>query len=558
MPMLELFIKYWEEIKMKKTLYYNGQIHCMDSKNSQVEAIGIEGNKICYLGNKKDGLAAMGTPIDLVDLEGSCVIPGFNDSHLHLLAYGKSLSEVALQNCKSRQDVIQTARDFLIKYPKKEGQWLIGRGWNEEHFDDKQELTKTDLNEISDSIPILFHRACLHTAVANDAALTLASINENTIIQDGKVELHNGKLTGVLREYAVTPVNQAIPKDSKEDKKRAVLLALKKLNDYGITSIHTDDLARDNGGLEMLDIYQELEKEEKLTIRLSIQYRIEHLEDVEFFFKGNFAKRYNSKYIKINALKLLGDGSLGGKTAALNEPYEGSNQKGMLLFTQEELEQIILIAHSHHMPVVIHAIGDRTINMALAAFEKAQKLYPDIKDIRHGIIHCQIMTQRELDKFEKLKVIAYIQPIFLLADYKIVRRFVGEKRERTSYQWKEFLKRGIPLAISTDCPVEDPNPFPNIYCGVARKDFDGKPEEGWMMDQAISISESLYAYTYMGAYASYDESEKGSLEIGKKADFAVLNNDLFTIPVGNIPAIQVKDLIFDGVYVKFDIRKLEE
>lgn len=538
---------------MKKTLYYNGQIHCMDAKNSQVEAIGIEGNKICYLGNKQDGLSALGTSVDLVDLEGSCVIPGFNDSHLHLLAYGKSLSEVALQNCKSRAEVIQTAKDFLTKYPKKEGQWLVGRGWNEENFEDKQELTKTDLNQISDSIPILFHRACIHSAVANDVALKLASINENTIIQDGKVELDNGKLTGVLREYAITPVNQAIPKDSREDKKKAVLLALSRLSDYGITSIHTDDLARDNGGLEMLDIYQELEKEGKLNIRLSIQYRIEHLEDVEVFFQGNFAERYNSNYIKINALKLLGDGSLGGKTAALEEPYEGSDQKGMLLFSKEELEQIILIAHSHHMPVVIHAIGDRTINMALEAFEKAQKHYPDIKDIRHGIIHCQIMTQRELDKFEELKVIAYIQPLFLLADYKIVRRFVGEKRERTSYQWKELLNRGIPLAISTDCPVEDPNPFPNIYCAVARKDFDGKPEEGWMMDQALSISESLYAYTYMGAYASYDEGEKGSLELGKKADFAVLENDLFTAPAGDIPAIQVKKLIFDGVQLNLTV-----
>lgn len=528
------------------TLYINGKIHLMNRENRLVEAIGISGNAISFVGTGTEAMKKKSKETKIIDLKGGCVIPGFIDTHMHLLAYGQSLSQLNLSACCSQKEVVEISREFLEKYPKEQGQWLIGKGWNQRNFANGRELTKQDLDQISTTVPIIFYRACLHTAVCNSRGLEMARINARTEIDDGVVEVKNGQTTGILREYAITQVNRRIPEPTYQEKKQAVLLALSKLSQYGITTVHTDDLAKDNGGMEMLDIYKELENEGKLRVRLRIQCRVESVEEARDFIKERLDLRYNTTWIKISGLKLLGDGSLGGKTAALKEPYQGEVTRGMTLFSQEELNEIYLVAHSNHIPVLIHAIGDRTVAMAQEAIRMAKKQYPQIRDVRHGIIHCQIMGKEEQLGFKELKIVAYVQPVFILADHKIVQEYVGERREHTSYSWKTMLDQGTIVVFSSDSPVEDPNPYVNIYCAIERKDLNGNPEEGWLPQERFTLLEALKAYTSDGAYASYDEQTIGQLVVGRKADFLVFANNLFEESVDNLISMKPVMSVVDG------------
>lgn len=521
---------------MTNRIFYNGNIYTADKNNSVAEAMYIEGDKIKFIGTNKDVEKYEHMADGIIDLNKKTVIPGIIDSHIHLLAYGKSLSEVNLSGCKSIDEVIEVSKKFISDNKVDSNQWLIGLGWNQENFDCKRMLTKFDLDKISKDIPILFRRACLHISTCNTKALELAGITKDTVIEGGEVDVVNNDTTGILRENAANLVEDYIPKATREDKKAYALKGLERLSSYGITGIHTDDLGKDNGGLEMLDIYKELDMEGKLSLRLYIQSRITNFDEAKNYFDVGFNKYIGSENFKLGSIKLLGDGSLGGQTAAMNEPYENSAETGIALFTQEELDKIVDLAHLNNVAVVIHAIGDRIIDMAIKSFIKAMKKYPNQK-VRHGIVHCQITSQEALEKIKDNNILAYIQPIFVASDSKVVEKRVGKERTKYSYNWKTLNDGGVVLTFGTDSPVESPNPYENIYCAVTRKDLEGKPEGGFLPEQYLTVEESIKAYTINSAFASYDENIKGSLEVGKFADFAVLSDNIFEIDKDEIKDI---------------------
>jgi predicted amidohydrolase YtcJ len=411
--------------------------------------------------------------------------------------------------------------------------------------------TKHDLDRISKEIPIYFKRACLHIAVCNSKLLEMADITKDTKVAGGEIDVVDGDTSGILRENAMNLISAYMPEHTRTDKKAYVLKAIENLISYGITGVHTDDLGANNGGLEMLEIYKELDMEKRLKLRLYIQSRITSYDEAKKYFELDFNKYQGNEHFKLGSVKLLADGSLGGQTAAMNEPYENTSETGIALFSQEEMDNIVDLAHKNSVPVVVHAIGDKTIDMTIKSFEKSMKKYPEIK-VRHGVVHCQITSEEALKKVKVNNILAYIQPIFIAADSKVVEKRVGIKRTKHSYNWKKLQDDGVVLTFSCDSPVESPNPYENIYCAVTRKDLEGKPEQGFLAEQALNVIDSIRAYTINSAYASYEEDIKGSLEIGKVADFAVLSDNIFEISSDKIKDIScvmtVKggEIVFDN------------
>lgn len=522
---------------MANRIFYNGYIYTLNRRNTVAEAMYIENDKIKFIGTNEEVQKFEFKADGIIDLNKRTVVPGFIDSHMHLLACGDSLNQVNLSECKSIDEVISVCKRFMIDNKIDDTKWLVGFGWNQENFVEKRMLTKHDLDKISRDIPIVLNRACLHVLTCNSKALDIANITNQTVIEGGEVGIANNDTTGILSENAASLIDIYMPKLTREDKKDLVLKAMDRLSSYGVTTVHTDDLGIENGGLEMLDIFKELEEEDRLKVRICVQSRITSIEEARNYFDVGYDKYKGSEYYKINSIKLLGDGSLGGQTAAMNEPYENSNNIGIALFTQDELDDIVELAHIHDVPVVIHAIGDRTIDMAINSFEKAKKKYP-AHNVRHGVVHCQITSKEALDRIKENKILAYIQPIFVAADSKIVERVVGKERAKYSYNWKTLNDSKVLITFGTDSPVESPNPYENIYCAVTRQDLEGKPEGGFNTHQCLTVEESMKAYTLNGAYASYEEDIKGSLEVDKLADFTVLSDNIFEVKKSDIKNIK--------------------
>ncbi len=531
-----------------KRIFYNGKIYTLDKKNSVAEALYVEGNIIKKAGTKEEIMRYKNDGTTLTDLGGKTVVPGFNDSHMHLMVYGKSMNEVDLNGVKSVEEIIKRGQDFLKSMKLAPGQWLIGAGWNHELFEDKKMPTKEDLDQISKDIPIVFSRVCHHIDSCNTKALELGKITKDLVIEDGEIELVDGEVTGVLKENAVRYMRGFAPELSKEQKKSFIEKAVKKLTTYGITSIHSDDIL-DNDAYEILDIYKELEEEGKLDVRVYLQCRFKSPEELQEFIDSGYSPGTGSNNYKVGSLKLLADGSLGGRTAALYTSYEDDpGNFGILNITEGMLNKMIKTAHDNDMAVAIHGIGDKTIDMAIRGIAKAQEENPK-KDIRHSIIHCQITTKEALDEMAKNNIAAFIQPIFIASDSKIAESRVGKVRAKYSYNWKTLLDKGVKLSFGTDCPIETPNPFENIYCAVNRCDIEGKPEGGWMPEENLTVEESVRAYTEISAWGSYEENIKGTIEEGKLADMAVLSEDIFTVPSMEIKDIECVMTIKDGVVV---------
>lgn len=534
---------------MTNRVYYNGNIYTADKDNTFAQAMYIENEKIKFIGTNEQVQRYESCATGIIDLNKRTVIPGLIDSHIHLLAYSKSLDEINLSSCKSIDELIEVSKKFISKHNNLK--CLIGYAWNQENFDSKVMPTKNDLDKISKDIPIYFKRACLHVAVCNSKLLEMAHITKHTKIDGGEIDVVDDDTIGILRENAMNLINEYIPEHTRADKKAYVLKAIEKLVSYGITGVHTDDLGNNNGGIEMLDIYKELDMEKRLKLRIYIQSRITSYDEAKEYFKLNFNKYQGNEHFKIGSIKLLADGSLGGQTAAMNEPYENTLETGITLFTQEEMDNIVDLAHKNSVSVVVHAIGDKTIDMTIKSIEKVIKKYPEIK-VRHGIVHCQITSEEALRKIKENNILAYIQPIFIAADSKVVEKRVGKERTKHSYNWKRLQDDGVVLTFSCDSPVESPNPYENIYCAVTRKDLEGKPEEGFLAEQALNVVDSIKAYTINSAYASYEEDIKGSLEVGKLADFTVLSDNIFEISpdrikdISCVMAVKGGEIVFDN------------
>lgn len=532
-------------------IFYNGIIHTMDKAVPKAEAVAVKDGIIIRVGSNEDVLKLRTESTAMYDMDGKTMFPGFCDSHMHLLSYGYSLEKVNLYSAKSMDDLIKLGQDFLKEHPGLT--WLQGRGWNTDDWEDKRYPNRYDLDKITTEIPMFYTRSCAHIISVNSKALEVMGVTRDTPqVPGGSIEKDiNGEPLGIFAEAARDLIYNALPKLTVSDIKRLIVKGAKEVLSCGITTVHTDDFEAIAAGeyQKVLDAYHQLEQEGNLPVRIYEQCLLASVPLLEKFLSEGHHTNEGSPMFRIGTLKLLVDGSLGGKTAFLRKPYKNDpSTKGIATFTQEELDKLVSMAQASGLMISPHNIGDGAMEMDLNAIEKAQIQYPRA-DMRHALIHCQITDLDLLKRCRDLNVVMHVQPAFIDSDMHIVKDYVGEELEKSSYAWKTMMDMGLPVAFGSDAPVISFNVMDGIYCAVTRKDLKGFPESGWLPDQKMSVYDAVYAYTMGGAYASYDEGKKGSIRNGKYADFAVLDKDVFSVPEEEIKDIKVCMTVLDGKVV---------
>ncbi|MEW9122862.1 MAG: amidohydrolase [Thermotaleaceae bacterium] len=532
------------------SIFLNGKIYTLEESCPLVEAVGVKDGRIIKIGSNKELKSLQCEHTKVIDLEQKTVFPGFHDSHMHLLGFGASLQKIDLTGTESIEAVIQRGKAFIQEKSLEKDRWVEGRGWNQDFFVEKRFPTRYDLDQISVEYPICVTRACGHVAVVNSKALALMGVQRDTPqIEGGSFDVdEKGEPLGIFRENALMFIYNHIPEPDIEDIEKMIVDGAKLALAQGITSIQTDDFeALPVKNFEkIIQAYQQLADKQELPVRIYEQCLLPTTEKLERFLQLGYHTGVGDDFFKIGPLKLLCDGSLGARTAYLQEPYsDDPNTCGILVYTQEELDHLVDMAHRAGMQVAIHCIGDKIMYMAFDSIEKTQRCNPR-KDPRHSIIHCQITDEILLNKYKELDVIAHIQPIFIHYDLHIVEDRVGKERARTSYNWGTMVKKGVHIACGSDCPVEPLDVLPGIYTAVTRKDLNGYPPSGWMPEQRLTVQEAIYGFTMGAAYAAFQEDFKGSLTPGKAADFVVLSEDIMEIEPDRIKDIQVLMTVVDG------------
>ncbi|MGA7358249.1 MAG: amidohydrolase [Candidatus Sulfotelmatobacter sp.] len=534
------------------TIYVHANVYTGVPSNAQFssilreEAIAVRGDRIQAVGKNGDIEKLKGPQTQVIDLGGHFVMPGFNDAHLHLADAGLQKLNVDLTGVRTLDEFRQ--RVLAKVETAKPGEWILGGGWDETMWAVKALPSRWDLDEVSGGHPVILDRVDGHLAVANTRALRLASITiASRDPQGGQIDRDaNGQPTGILRDTAQGAVRTVIPQPTHEARRHGIEVALADLAEQGVTS--AQDYSPD---WQNFQIYEELEKDGKLTARISEWLPFD--DSIEELQKKRDSHPQSDLMLHTGMLKGFMDGSLGGHTAALLEPYaDDPNNSGLPRYETAKLNDMARERVLAGFQLGFHAIGDKGVQMALDAFAEAEKVAREQKakaanggdDYRLRIEHAQVTTPAQIVRFKELKVIASMQPSHVLTDMRWAQDRLGPKRAATSYAWAAFLNKGVPLAFGTDYPVEPVTPFRGLYAAVTRKSEDGKqqyfPEQKLTMDQAIA------AYTTGSAFAEFEEKEKGKLEPGMLADFIVLDRDVTASSTEKVLATKVLRTVVGG------------
>ena len=533
----------------------NAKIATMDEQNPTATSAVVIGDFFAYVGDEQGAAAFLAEhpqkELTELDCKGQFLLPGFNDSHMHFMHYAKTKMGAELFSCTSMADLVQRMKDYFEnRYDKTSGLWIVGEGWNQDNFtDEKRFPNNRDLDAVTTEYPILVMRTCFHVGAMNSKAMELLGINKDTVGKFGEyAELWpDGTPNGVVKEIVLDDIKCNLPAPSLDQLLEKLIESQTDLFEYGITSVQSDDFKYfpDGGAYDMMARIRKASDEGRFKLRMAEQALMYSLEEMETFFdKNGWDDSFGNRSFKISCIKLLADGSLGARTAYMRQPYaDDPSTKGLALFSQEDLDAMVWKAHENNMAAAIHAIGDGAIEMCLDAIEKARKGMPHLHP-RHGIVHCQITDEKQLQRFKDLDVIAYIQPVFIDYDMHIVFDRVGKELGDTSYAWKTFIESGVQSPFGTDCPVENFDPFRGIYCAATGKDTQGRGP-AWPQ-QVMSRQQALYGYTAAGAYSSFDEKVKGKIQPGMYADFITLDTDLLTCPEEDILKAKVTATYING------------
>ena len=533
----------------------NANIATMDEGNPIADSAVVIGDFFAYVGDEQGAAAFLAEhpQKELIELDckGQFVLPGFNDSHMHFMHYAKTKMGAELFSCTSMADLVARMKDFFEnRYDRSSGLWIVGEGWNQDNFtDEKRFPNHRDLDAVTTEYPILVMRTCFHVGAMNSKAMELLGINKDTVGKFGEyAELWpDGTPNGVVKEIVLDDIKCNLPAPSLDQLLEKLIESQDDLFAYGITSVQSDDFKYfpDGGAYDMMARIRKASDEGRFKLRMAEQALMYSLEEMETFFdKNGWDDSFGNRSFKISCIKLLADGSLGARTAYMRQPYaDDAATKGLALFSQEDLNAMVWKAHENNMAAAIHAIGDGAIEMCLNAIENARKGMPHLHP-RHGIVHCQITDEKQLQRFKDLDVIAYIQPVFIDYDMHIVFDRVGKALGDTSYAWKTLIESGVQSPFGTDCPVENFDPFRGIYCAATGKDTKGNGP-AWPQ-QVLSRQQALYGYTAAGAYGSFDETVKGKIKAGMYADFITVDTDLLTCADKDILKARVTSTYING------------
>ena len=482
-------------------------------------ALAASGGRVQAL--DAEAQAAIGPRTRVVELDGRLAVPGFNDAHVHFLEGGLALLSVDLRDAADEAELARRVGERARTLPA--GEWITGGQWDHEAWPSRQLPGRAALDPLTPGHPVFVRRLDGHMALCNAAALRAAGITRDTPDPPGGTIERGaaGEPTGVLKDKAMDLVRQAMPPRSPERMRLGVAAAMAEAARLGVTTV------QDNSPPESLPVYQELRADGALTVRICAWRPIETLDAL---VAAGVPAGLGDAWLYVGALKLLSDGSLGAGTAAFFEGYtdEPAN-RGLLLKTEQETERLILAADAHGYPLAVHAIGDRANALVLDCFEKARRADPGRRR-RWRIEHAQHVRAADVARFRDLEVVASVQPFHAVDDMRFAERRLGAARAREAYRLRSFQEAGVALAFGTDWYVEPLDPRTVLHAAVLRRGLDGRPAEGWMPQERLTMEEALHAYTAGSAWAEGSEGVKGTLEPGRLADVAVLGDDVLAHP----------------------------
>ena len=501
---------------------YNGNIHTMDKRAPHVEAVAIAGETILNIGSNEAMRALLNEGGRAVDLHGRTVVPGLIDAHLHFLSYGLSLREVDLMNVPSLDAALNKVRVHAASTPA--GQWISGRGWDQMLWPDRAFPTHQDLDRITTEHPVFLRRKCGHAGWANGRALEMAGITAETPNPPGgeiERDPQTGQPNGILKELAMGLIFKLQQEPTHEQAVEAVKTAMQKVHSMGIVGVHNME------GAPALRAFQHLRAAGQLKLRVLQQIPEA---DMDAAIQLGICSGLGDDWIRLGAVKIFADGSLGARSALMVDAYEDEPDNfGIAVATAEHLKQQVERAARAGLAVHIHAIGDQANRNVLDAIEATRQAGIGLH-LRHRIEHAQILHPDDMQRFAALGVIPSMQPIHCTQDITAADANWGE-RCRTAYAWSSLLSTGAVLAFGSDAPVETPDVMQGLYAAVTRRRADGYPgPDGWYPEECLSVQEAVYAYTMGAAYAAGEEMHKGSLTPGKVADVTVLSQDIFELP----------------------------
>ena len=466
-------------------------------------------------------LEAHGRDAKKVDGQGRILLPGLTDAHGHIMGLGYSRMQVDLRGTQTIAEAQERVRAFAMANPQ--ARWLRGSGWNQEIWKLKRFPTAAELDRVAADRPVWLRRVDGHAGWANSQALTLAGITRDTKAPEGgRIERDaQGNPTGVLVDAAMALIDQLVPKPTREESAAALDAVLSELVSVGLTSVH--DAGIDAATFALYRVYADAGK---LSLRINAMIGGVGADFDEIAKHGPLPDD-GSGFLSVRSVKLVADGALGSRGAALLEPYsDAAGNRGLLFQSDKELGAQIEKAQGRGYQVCVHAIGDAGNRAVLDAFSRARRSGPDL---RHRIEHAQVVSLVDIPRFSQLGIIASMQPTHATSDMNMAEARVGPERIKGAYAWRRFLKEGVRIAAGSDFPVESPNPFWGLHAAVTRQDQQNRPAGGWYAEQAMGAKEAFRAFTLDAAYAAHQEKNLGTLEAGKQADFILVDRDIFNV-----------------------------
>ncbi len=529
-----------EEGLMADMVLLNGKIFTVNAAQPWAQAVAIRDGRFVAVGKDEEIRKLIGKETEVIDLGGKLALPGFNDAHLHFTNGGLYLLGIDLRPARDEKEFARILKEYIYKVP--EGEWITGGNWDHENWPSKKHPLKEMIDPFTPDHPVLVSRLDGHMALANSLALKLAGITRDTpdpqggeIVKDKKT----GEPTGILRDTAMELVDKVIPPLSREKRERAIRAAMRHAQELGVTSV------QDNSSADDLRVYQELLRKGELGVRISAWRGIDGWAD---FARIGITAPCGDPFLRLGTVKIFTDGSMGAGTALFFAPYaDDPATSGLPIHTQDELAALVLNADKAGLQVAAHAIGDKANAWILDAFARAREAN-GVRDSRHRVEHSQVVRPADLKRFAELGVIASVQPSHCIDDMRWAEKRIG-KRVDDAYRWRSFLDAGVHVAFGTDWDVEPLDPRLGLYAAVTRELPAGGPAGGWHPGEKLSLEQAIEAYTLGSAYAEFQEGVKGSIEVGKLADMAVMDRDLFVIARKDMLTAPVAITILNGKIV---------
>ena len=516
-------------VAQTKVIYNaNGYTPLYKGEVQQFSTLVIKNGKVVKLGG--DTLKNSFPDAKLIDAHGNTLLPGLIDAHGHIIGLGNNLSQLDLRGALSIDEVTNKLKVFANN---KQG-WIIGRGWNQELWQKKQFPTAADLDKVVSDRPIVLSRIDGHAIWVNSKALELAGITANTQSPEGGEIIKDefGNPTGIFVDKAESLIKQFMPKPSKQTLSDSLDAAGNHLLSLGITSTHDAGIDKTTW-----ELYKERGELGNLPLRIvAMLSGASH--DLKTMLKAGRYQDAND-FMSIRSVKVYADGALGSRGAALIEDYaDRKNHHGLMLETQQKLEELFTLSFKSGFSANTHAIGDKANHVVLDAYKNVFKATGGIL-LRNRMEHAQIVTLDDIKRFKTLKIIPSMQPVHATSDMHMAEQRLSEKQLAGAYAWQTFLKQGSVIAAGSDYPIELANPFDGLYATIARMDHNQQPTQGWRASEVLSREDALRAFTLGGAYAAHQEFKVGSLEQGKWADFILIDKDYFKAPVDELYKINV-------------------